>query len=104
MKNIIDEIKQQIPKLVGNEVKKLIRENIDNYDNEALDFAGKTIETEIEKTLGLPSSIGSLENKSGFNYKISGTEKTIASILKGESVSDAVKNNISVSVGINILF
>ena len=32
------------------------------------------------------------------------TEKTIASILKGENVSDAVKKNISVSVGINIPF
>lgn len=53
MKKITDEIKQQIPRLVGAEVRELIKKNIENYDNEALDFAGKTIETEIEKTLGL---------------------------------------------------
>lgn len=107
MKKITDKIKQQIPRLVGNEVKKLIRKNIDDYDKEALKFAGKTVETEIERSLGLPSRIVSskkLENISGFNYKVAGTEKTIASILKGKSVSDAVKNNISVSVELNISF
>ena len=70
MKKISDKIKQQIPKLVGNEVKKFIKKNIEDYDNEALKFAGKKVEKEIKKSLGLPSRIGPLENKSGFNYKL----------------------------------
>ena len=104
MKKITNKIKQQIPRLVGNEVKKLIKKNIDDYDKEALNFAGRTVETKIERSLGLPSRISSMENKSGFNYKISGIERTIASILKGDSVSDTVKNNIKVSVKLTVPF
>ena len=106
MNRMTAKLKQQIPKLIRNEVKKLIRENADRYDEEALEITGKAVETAVQRTLGLPATFV-LANKTKdkkLKYKITGIGKTARNILKGETVGNAVKKNIGIKVEYSIPF